>query len=185
MELYDILESSLSQIALSRQGAVTYLVPNIPRKILNKAWRTFCPQEGRGSIIALIDTSFFKNGKEGFVFTKDAIYIKELMHRVNCFPYKDITAVIYLRALSTYSGKSSVSMEIDSKTRDFEISDQLIKHLNSSALNEMLQKIISLYQPSERKEIQKELLDSKNQIAHPEKFKPHKFKDSDPQIYSK
>lgn len=49
----------------------------------------------------------------------------------------------------------------------------------------MLQQIVSLYRPDERHEIEEELEDSETQIAHPEKFKPHKFKDGDPQIYQK
>ena len=40
----------------------------------------------------------------------------------------------------------------------------------------MLQQIVSLYRPDERHEIEEELEDSETQIAHPEKFKPHKFK---------
>ena len=95
MNLNDILASSFSQIALSGHGASAYLIPNIPRKVLSKAWRTFCPQEARESILAVIDTSFFKNGKEGLVFTQNALYIKEPIHRVHQFVYRDIDAVIY------------------------------------------------------------------------------------------
>lgn len=185
MNLNDILASSFSQIALSGHGASAYLIPNIPRKVLSKAWRTFCPQEARESILAVIDTSFFKNGKEGLVFTQNALYIKEPIHRVHQFVYRDIDAVIYFQTLSTYSGKSSVSMEIDTKNYDLELSDQLLRSLNTDVLNELLQKIVAMYRPDERKEIQEELTDSEKQIAHPERFKPHKFKDGDPQIYSK
>ena len=185
MELYDILQSSLSQIALSGQGATAYLIPDIPRRLLTKAWHTFCPAEKRDQILAVIDTSFLKNGKEGFVFTQNTLYIKEPFHHSYQFLYKEIQAVIYLEALSTYSGKSSISMEIETQNNDFEISNKLIKKINSKVLNEVLQQIISLYKPCERDEIQQELKDSQTQIAHPEKFRPHEFKPDDPQIYNK
>ena len=67
------------------------------RQLLTRAWRTFCPQEKRTSILALIDTSFFQNGKEGFVFTQNALYIRETMHRVKVFPYDRINAIIYFQ----------------------------------------------------------------------------------------
>lgn len=185
MELSQILQKSISQIALSGQGVKKYLVPQIPRQLLTRAWRTFCPQEKRTSILALIDTSFFQNGKEGFVFTQNALYIRETMHRVKVFPYDRINAIIYFQALSTYSGKNSISMEIDSKDYDYEISNVLLKGINTDRFNRMLQQIVSLYRPDERHEIEEELEDSETQIAHPEKFKPHKFKDGDPQIYQK
>ena len=185
MKLYDILTSSFSHIALSGHGAKTYLIPEIPRKTLVRAWRAFCLREKQENVLALIDTSFFKNGKEGFLFTKDALYIKEPMRRVHKFRYDEICAIIYFQALSTYTGKSSVSMEIDTRKVDFKVNEQLIKNINSNALNEMLQEIVAIYRPDERKEIQKELKDSENQIAHPEHFKPHKFKNGDPQIYNK
>lgn len=185
MELSQILQRSISQIALSGQGVKAYIIPQIPRRLLKRVWRTFCPQEKRTSIIALIDTSFFQNGKEGFVFTQNALYIREPMHRVKVFPYERINAVIYFQALSTYSGKNSVSMEIDSDDFDYELNSVLLKGIDTQRLNRMLQQIVSLYRPDERHEIEKELEDSEMQIAHPEKFKPHKFKDSDPQIYQK
>lgn len=185
MKLNQILEKSISQIALSNQGAKTYIVPNIPRRLLMHAWRAFCPKKDRSSIIALIDTSFFQNGKEGFVFTDDMLFIREPMHRVKAFPYRQINAIIYFQALSTYSGKSSVSMEIDSENYDYEVNNILLKDLNTDCLNRMLQEIVSLYRPDERHEIEEELEDSETQIAHPERFKPHKFKDDDPQVYQK
>lgn len=185
MDLYNVLASSLLQIASSKQDAVAYLVPDIPRKILRTAWRTFCPKQGQDDILALIDTSFFKNGKEGILFTKNALYIKEPIRKVRCFPYDKITAVIYFQSLSTYSGKSSVSMEFDEYNSEFHLSEQMLNKLNSSLLNEMLQKIIAIYNPDEQGEIQDELRDSENQISHPEQFKPHKYKKDDPQVYSK
>ena len=181
MGLNQILEKSISQIALSGQGAKAYIVPNIPRQVLTHAWRAFCPQKDRSSIIALIDASFFQNGKEGFVFTDDTLFIREPMHRVKAFPYRQINAIIYFQALSTYSGKNSASMEIDSEHFDYEINNILLKGLNTDCLNRVLQEIVSLYRPDERHEIE----DSETQIAHPEKFKPHKFKDDDPQVYQK
>lgn len=161
------------------------MVPHIPRRILTHAWRTFCPREDRAEIVALIDTSFLKNGKEGFLFTKDALYIHEAMHHVKKFPYEQIKSVIYFQALSTYSGKQTVSMEIDTYEGDYEISNFLLKNLNSPLLNQMLQQIISVYHPDERHEIETEMEDQQSQIAHPEKFHPHEFKDGDPQIYQK
>src|SRR5699024_9961013 len=120
MELSQILQKSISQIALSGQGVKTYLVPQIPRQLLTRAWRTFCPQEKRTSILALIDTSFFQNGKEGFVFTQNALYIRETMHRVKDFPYNRINAIIYFRDLTMFLGKNSMSIETDSKAYDEE-----------------------------------------------------------------
>ena len=153
MELSQILQKSISQIALSGQGVKSYIIPQIPRRLLTRAWRTFCPQEKRNSILALIDTSFFQNGKEGFVFTQNALYIREAMHRVKVFPYDRINAIIYFQALSTYSGKHSISMEIDSKDYDYEISNVLLKGINTDLFNQMLQRIVSLYRPDERHEI--------------------------------
>lgn len=185
MELNQILQKSISQIALSGQGVKTYIVPQIPRQLLTHAWRTFCPQDKRGSILALIDTSFFQNGKEGFVFTQNTLYIHEAMHHVKAFPYDQIDSIIYFQALSTYSGKNSVSMEIDSKDYDYELSNALLKGINTDQLNRMLQQIVSLYRPDERHEIEEALEDSQTQIAHPEKFRPHKFNAGDPQVYQK
>lgn len=185
MELNQILSESISQIALPDRRVATYVVPRIPRRILIHAWRTFCPHEDRTGIIALIDTSFLRSGKEGFLFTKSALYIREAMHHVRRFSYNQIKAVIYFQALSTYSGKQTVSMEIDTEKEDYEVNNVLLKNLNSSRLNQMLQQIVSLYHPDERREIETEIEDQRSQIAHPEKFHPHKFKDDDPQVYQK
>lgn len=185
MELNQILAKSISRIALPNRRVATYVVPQIPRKLLKHAWRSFCPHEDRTEIIALIDTSFLRNGREGFLFTKNALYIHESMHRVKKFSYDQIKAVIYFQALSTYSGKQSVSMEIDTEEEDYEINSTLLKNLNSSLFNQMLQQIISVYHPDERQEIEDEIKDQRSQIAHPEKFQPHEFKDGDPQVYQK
>src|SRR5699024_2792751 len=153
MELSQILQKSISQIALSGQGVKTYLVPQIPRQLLTRAWRTFCPQEKRTSILALIDASFFQTGKEGVVFVQNLL-ILETIQRVKVFPYERINSIIYFQALSTYSGKNSISMEIDSKDYDYEISNVLLKGINTDRFNRMLQQIVSLYRPDERHEIE-------------------------------
>src|SRR5699024_10565254 len=107
------------------------------------------------------------------------------MHSVKVFPYDRINAIIYFQALSTYSGKNSISMEVDSKYYDYAISNLLLKGINTYQFNRMLQQNDSLYRSHDPHKIEEESEDSETQTAHPEKLKPHKFKDGDPQFYQK
>lgn len=74
-------------------------VPDIPEKKLVNAAQVIAQGIDPSEIVALIDTTLFGSAKTGFVFAKDAIYIKESVIDETKLPYDGITdlELLYIR----------------------------------------------------------------------------------------
>ncbi|EPZ59019.1 hypothetical protein H477_1772 [[Clostridium] sordellii ATCC 9714] len=61
---------------------------SIPSKKIDNALNSFAQGMDRKSIIGFYDTTLRGNGKEGFIFTDDKIYYKEVLEKGKKFGMK-------------------------------------------------------------------------------------------------
>jgi hypothetical protein len=60
-------------------AAKAYFYPNIPEKVIKGVKKGISGDIGIGTVAAIIDTSFFENGKAGVVFTTNGVYYKDVL----------------------------------------------------------------------------------------------------------
>lgn len=65
----------------------------VPAQIIKNAKAVFARDLVPERVIGFYDTTLFKSGKEGFVFTPDALYLKEVLSTPVKIVYRDITDV--------------------------------------------------------------------------------------------
>ena len=76
-------------------GEKVFVIPEIPEKKLNNAIAVIAPQVEKKYILAIFDSTLFGNGKEGFLFTGDTIYIKPPFQDRVKYKFEDIKKAEY------------------------------------------------------------------------------------------
>jgi len=72
MSVEQIIKKNVSEL-----GSTVYITPSIQEKKINNAVASIALGVDPSVIVAIVDTTITHNAKEGFVFTGDAVYIKE------------------------------------------------------------------------------------------------------------
>lgn len=72
-----------------------YCYPDIPDKMVKKFKKHLSPYINVNGIAVLIDTTLFKSGKQGIVFTTTGVYFNQLFIKKNYFNYADIEDISY------------------------------------------------------------------------------------------
>jgi uncharacterized protein (DUF697 family) len=67
-----------------------YFAPDIPDKIGRKLIKYYDNNLAVNSLIAFFDTTILGTAKNGFLFTNDGMYYKDVIGKANYFAYKDI-----------------------------------------------------------------------------------------------
>lgn len=94
MNYSEQIKNSIGKIATKGYYANAYKSPEISDKILNNCIKSIAPDLIPEYIIAVLDQSLLKNGKEGIVFSGDAIYWKSSFEEYHKVLYEDIENVI-------------------------------------------------------------------------------------------
>lgn len=75
---------------VSKLSETVYIAPEIPEKKLNNAVQSISDNVDPNYVLAVVDSSIFKNGKEGCVFLGNSFYSKTLLENAIKIEYKDI-----------------------------------------------------------------------------------------------
>lgn len=113
---------------------------SIPSKKIDNALNSFAQGMDRKSIIGFYDTTLRGNGKEGFIFTDDKIYYKEVLEKGKKIWYEDIESV---EVKNTHK-KKDCDRELEIKMKDKSIIKFTSCHLNKTPLCEFLNEIIKM-----------------------------------------
>lgn len=80
MNIEKLIKDNVSKLSCS--VSKIYVSPNIPEKKLNNAIEHIAQGVEPNYVLALIDTTLFGSGKEGFVFIGDRVFINNCGKRV-------------------------------------------------------------------------------------------------------
>lgn len=112
----------------------------IPSKKIDNALNSFAQGMDRKRIIGFYDTTLRGNGKEGYIFTDDKIYYKEVLEKGKKIWYEDIESV---EVKNTHK-KKDCDRELEIKMKDKSIIKFTSCHLNKTPLCEFLNQIIKM-----------------------------------------
>lgn len=95
-----------------------YIAPDIPDKKMNNALKEIAPGERPEHVLVLVDTSLLGNGKGGFVFLGDKLYINHNFVKY-IIEYKDIRAVtVDTKTETDNKGRQKVLDYVHMETKD-------------------------------------------------------------------
>lgn len=102
-------------IETNRNGLVSenyniYINPRIPQKHLEKASINLCKGVSLNSILCICSITIRANYKNGFVFTADGVYFKEMFEKIYYINYKDIDTVTIDRGKDLYNSKLLIKL---------------------------------------------------------------------------
>jgi hypothetical protein len=81
----------VSKIKNEYQTAEIFTAPQLPLNLLANAYKSWLKPDEIETVIALIDTSFFDDGKEGIAFTDKRIVWKETWGDSDYLSYRDLS----------------------------------------------------------------------------------------------
>lgn len=122
----------------------TYIVPKISESKMNSAIFNIAPTADADHILAIIDSSVLKNGKEGIVFTGDTVYMRYSLEKRREFKFEDISMVKY-GIVSTGNGNADKKQHLYFYMKDDSVIDitTFMAGIEYKALAEFLTGIIN------------------------------------------
>ena len=105
-EKIEIMRKYLGKIA---NGFSYHIKGDIPSKKIDNAIKTFASGIERTSIIGFFDTTVFRNGKNGYIFTDDKIYYLDTLEKPKKLWYDDIKS---MRIINTQKKDCDRALEI-------------------------------------------------------------------------
>ncbi len=112
------IKDNISQVA--HKGL--HISPDIPEKKLNNAASSMNLQDNISSVIALLDTTVFGSGKDGFAFTGERMVYKPVFESPKVINFEDLKSAKFVR---------DVSVNNKGKEKIKEYTDILLKSGNS------------------------------------------------------
>ena len=89
-KMAEVIEKYKDELRKNNDLYRCYLAPNIPDKIGRKLVKYYDSNLAVNSLIAFFDTTLFGTSKNGFLFTNDGMYYKDIFGKAKYFAYKDI-----------------------------------------------------------------------------------------------
>lgn len=93
------IKDNINQVANTKNRL--YVAPDIPEKKLNNAASSMELQNHVGSILALLDTTVFGSGKDGFVFTGERMVFKQILSSPENVYFNELESAKYVKNIST------------------------------------------------------------------------------------
>jgi hypothetical protein len=91
-----------------------HVSPDIPEKKLNSAARSMNLQDNINSVIALLDTTVFGSGKDGFAFTGERMVYKPVFESPEVINFSDLESAKFFRDISVNDkGKEKIKEYTD------------------------------------------------------------------------
>lgn len=91
-----------------------YFEENMPLQSINTAINYYGNKILLKDVIAFYDTTVFGSGKNGYIFTNDAVYAKELMEKPFCIKYNEIENIDF----KNLDGKNEIKIFIKIKSNN-------------------------------------------------------------------
>lgn len=144
MNLLDIIERELPSVA-SEGSSKVYIRPDISEKVLNNSIRAMKVQESPESVLGIVDTSLFHNGKTGLLFTSAHLYLHESVMDPICIDITDIKEANFSEITQNHNGKDKIIQSLTLKQsgqKDFTFPKDILAWIQGQDLAKLLTELI-------------------------------------------
>lgn len=125
-----------------------YIAPEISEKILNNAISSIAPSLNHEYVLAIADTSLLRNGKNGCLFSGDAVYIRGMLEKPQSFKFETIRSAEYkITRKVKDNGKVDIKEEVILHQVD-ELETSLVSSLDNIDCKEFVKLINGILEAS-------------------------------------
>lgn len=130
----EIIRGIVKKYQINIKDDYIYFYPDIPYKKLKNVQNSYAKGISIREVLILIDNTTFGSAKDGALFTDKAIYVHNMMSKIQKYSYQDIRSVVFLPGMTSnlmINGVKFLETNFPSHTSMMMISEMLNKIVNS------------------------------------------------------
>ena len=138
----EIIRGIVKKYQINIKDDYIYFYPDIPYKKLKNVQNSYAKGISIREVLILIDNTTFGSAKDGALFTDKAIYVHNMMSKIQKYSYQDIRSVVFLPGMTSnlmINGVKFLETNFPSHTSMTMIAqmiEKIIKALNKPVVDE-------------------------------------------------